>query len=129
MKLNGAFRQCMLRSLVARSARSALMAPTALTAVLAFVGVAAPGSVAAGEPATSVGRVLDQHDRAVTRFVNQPLDQLELVYLRCSREAERGLLGMDEAAMCSIASEALLKRRFDSNFEAMLAWWRANRHR
>ena len=129
MKLNGAFRQCMLRSLVARRARTALMALTALTAVMAFVGVAAPGSVAADEAAPSVRRVLDQHDRAVTHFVSQPLEQLELVYLRCSREAELRLLGMDEAAMCSIASEALLKRRFDGDFEAMLAWWRTNRHR
>ena len=105
------------------------MAPTALTAVMALVGVAAPGSLAANEPAPSVRRVLDQHDRAVARFVSQPLDQLELVYLRCSREAETRLMGMDEAALCSIASEALLKRRFDGDFEAMLAWWRTNRQR
>ena len=36
-------------------------------------------------------------------------------------------MGFDEAALCSIGFEALKKRKFGGDFNAMLAWWRLHR--
>ena len=53
--------------------------------------------------------------------------ELKALYLNCCDESEQRLLGFEQAARCSIASEALKRRSFSGDFGAMLAWWRLQR--
>lgn len=55
------------------------------------------------------------------------LQELEREFWRCDHAAARSLLDAGTAAWCSVAYEALNKRRFGGDFAAMLAWWRANK--
>ena len=43
----------------------------------------------------------------------------------CDTAASRQLLDSGSAFSCSIGYEALLKRGFQGDFQAMLAWWRS----
>lgn len=56
-----------------------------------------------------------------------PDPDLERLFLRCSRESSERLMGFGEAAVCSFGFEALKKRKFGGDFNAMLAWWRLHR--
>jgi hypothetical protein len=49
---------------------------------------------------------------------------LKSFYMQCDRAAAQGSLGGD-VALCSVAYELLLKRVFDGDFFALLAWWRS----
>ena len=70
---------------------------------------------------------LGERDRHFVAFERQPLADVERLYLQCARESEQRLLGPGEAAVCSIAGEVLLKRRFGGDFNALLAWWKVHR--
>lgn len=72
----------------------------------------------------SAWRELD-HLRA--NFERLPEQDLERLFLHCSRESSQRLMGFDEAALCSTGFEALKKRKFGGDFDAMLAWWRLHR--
>ena len=77
--------------------------------------------------ATALAHPLGERERLLGRFEQEPLVVLERMYLRCARVSAERLMAFDEAAACSTASEALLKRRFDGDFAALLAWWRLHR--
>ncbi|WP_332815039.1 hypothetical protein [Ramlibacter sp.] len=49
---------------------------------------------------------------------------LKRLALACDAAASRGLLDPGSAISCSIGYEALLRRGFGGDFQAMLAWWR-----
>ena len=66
-------------------------------------------------------------DRVRAHLERVPEQELERLFLRCSRESSERLMGLDEAALCSIGFEALKKRKFGGDFNAMLAWWRLHR--
>jgi hypothetical protein len=68
-----------------------------------------------------------ERDQLRAHFELLPERDLERQFLRCSRESSERLLGFGEAAVCSIGFEALKKRKFGGDFEAMLAWWRLHR--
>jgi hypothetical protein len=53
--------------------------------------------------------------------------ELKLLYLGCDDEAQRRVLGFEEAARCSTAAELLKQRGFGGNFDALLAWWKQQR--
>ena len=53
-----------------------------------------------------------------------PVDSLKETYLACDRLSRRTVLDFGTAVHCSTHSEALLRRGFDGDFEALLAWWR-----
>jgi hypothetical protein len=59
------------------------------------------------------------HDREVSR--------LKMAYLRCERAASERLLGMGDAADCSLVYEELLRVGFGRDFRRLLAWWHAER--
>ncbi len=93
-----------------------------MTVLRRFWPVALALSVgAAAQPSI---QVRDHPDQVAIAFEQAPIDHLESIYLRCAREAELRLLSVGEAALCSTASETLLKRRFGGDFDAMLSWWR-----
>ena len=53
--------------------------------------------------------------------------QLKRVYLACSHEAAQRVLQMTEAAGCSVVHDVLLQRDFKGDFDAMLAWYHAEK--
>lgn len=50
---------------------------------------------------------------------------LKRLLVQCQAAADRDLLDTATAHACSIGYEALLRRGFGGNFQAMLAWWRS----
>ena len=62
-----------------------------------------------------------------THVEHLPESDLERLFLLCSRESSQRLMGFDEAALCSVGFEALKKRKFGGDFDAMVAWWRLHR--
>ena len=61
------------------------------------------------------------------RYEQMPEGHLKLLFLRCSREASRRMLSLDEGALCSAAQDVLKKRSFGGDFNALLSWWRLHR--
>jgi hypothetical protein len=53
--------------------------------------------------------------------------RLKSAYLRCDQSASERMLGVGEAANCSLVHELLLRLGFGGDFERLLAWWRAER--
>lgn len=64
---------------------------------------------------------------ASTDLRTLPVPELQRLVLACEREAARTLLSTADAAHCSLAYEALLRRGFDGDFKRLLAWWQAQR--
>jgi len=54
-------------------------------------------------------------------------DQLKAVYLGCSSAALKRSLAQGHVAYCSMVYEALKRRVFGGDFEALIAWSNANR--
>lgn len=58
---------------------------------------------------------------------------MERSYSRCKPQpahagtAGRQILDLGSAAICSIGYEALLKRGFNGDFQALIGWWRRQR--
>lgn len=53
--------------------------------------------------------------------------RLKSAYLRCEQSAAERMLGVGEAADCSLLHELLLRLGFGGDFQRLLAWWRAER--
>lgn len=81
-------------------------------------------AAAAGADDLSTWRDIDRLRAHSERMSERDLEHL---FLRCSRESSQRLMGFDEAAVCSTGFEALKKRKFDGDFNALLAWWRLHR--
>ena len=90
---------------------------------VAGLAVAALLSTAAGAQVAWLG----ERDRMLAVFERQPLIDLERQWLQCARESELRMLDFEEAMVCSITHEVLLRRRFAGDFSALLAWWQARR--
>ena len=69
----------------------------------------------------------DDSQALVARFEHVAEADLKSQYLSCARVSSQRMLGMDEAAVCSIVAEVLKKRSFGGDFDALLAWWRLHR--
>lgn len=65
----------------------------------------------------------DGRQAAVDREVNS----LKAAYLRCEQAATGRMLGIGDAATCSVVYEQLLKVGFGGDFKRLLAWWHAER--
>jgi len=89
----------------------------------AILAMATLLNTAAGAQGTWLG----ERDRIFAGFEQQPLTGVERQWLECARESELRLLDLGEAAVCSIAHEVFLRRRFEGDFSALLAWWKARR--
>ncbi len=62
-----------------------------------------------------------------TAAVDRDVKNLKAAYLRCERAATERLLGVDDAASCSVVYEKLLEVGFGGDFKRLLAWWQAER--
>ena len=64
---------------------------------------------------------------AIRQHGELPQACLKALMRECSRASEQAMLDGDQAITCSIRYEALLRHGFGGDFEALLAWWRADR--
>ena len=55
------------------------------------------------------------------------LAALERKFWLCEQAATQSLLDPGTAMECSVATETLKAQRFGGDFQAMLAWWQANK--
>lgn len=70
---------------------------------------------------------LMERDGGLSLYASLPDHCLKTMYLNCSAASERAVLGQETAVACSLGHEALLKRVFGGDFDALLAWWRNHR--
>jgi hypothetical protein len=101
--------------------------PFLLAAVLLAT---APGARAEGHPGCELpsSEAVDPlADRAglLSRYEQLPRACVEAVFRECTVAADRGMLDLASAAVCSFSYEALLRQKFGGNFNALLAWWQA----
>lgn len=90
-------------------------------AVLAFPVVAL---AQAAEPTLSV---FSHREQWIAAFEQLPEARLRAFFLHCDRESREHLVQFDDAVRCAMAWDALLKRGFANDVNALLAWWREQR--
>ena len=54
---------------------------------------------------------------------------LQAAVLRCDRAARRTMLDFEDGVRCAMAWDALLRRVYGNDLDALLEWWRAHRDR
>ena len=69
--------------------------------------------------------VLAGREQILAAYDRMPRAQIERVFMRCDASSRDTMLGFEEGVVCAMAWDALLKREFDGDVEALLAWWRA----
>jgi hypothetical protein len=52
---------------------------------------------------------------------------LAAAFLRCDREARVRMFGFEDGVRCAMAWDALLRRVFAGDVDALIAWWRVHR--
>lgn len=105
--------RCGLAGVLALAACAAWAQPASLP-------VAPPACVApehAGNP------LMDRQER-IAQFEQLGAPCLKRLVVQCDAAAGREMLDMGSAAACSLGYEALLRRGFGGDFQAMLVWWR-----
>lgn len=105
-----------------------------LRRVLAFLALAAAPWPAAAfdgrcEAAVSGSPVVVTAAESVEAYAALSESCLKSMFLQCAEAADRGLLGPGSAMTCSVGYEALRRKVFRDDFEALLAWWRSTRPR
>jgi hypothetical protein len=99
----------------------------ALGAAALALGLALPaGANTHDEP--SATHAMTDRERLMAHMERLPEQQLKRAYLLCAHTSGQRLLDPAEAALCSMAAEVLKKLSFNGDFNALLAWWHANRH-
>ena len=86
-------------------------------------------TVAVGTSASTSAQqveIMSNEQQAVTRLHILPEPELKDVYLHCLRESTQRVMGYGEIALCSMVYETLLTRIFAGDFDALLAWSKAN---
>jgi hypothetical protein len=56
-----------------------------------------------------------------------PEPALAEAFLRCDREARVRMLSFEDGVRCAMAWDALLRRVFVGDVDALIAWWRIRR--
>lgn len=108
--------------------RSLVVAASVIAALLPCRAEVTPDTLPGGCEIPSAG-VNPLADRAglLARYEGLPKSCLDSIFTRCSRAAAQGLLDFSSAAVCSFSYEALLRRHFDGDFPALVAWWRSRK--
>lgn len=76
-----------------------------------------------GEPLN----VLTEREAIISRLEQLPESCLKDMFRGCSAAARETMLDGGSAALCSMGYEALLRRSFQGDFNALMAWWRSER--
>lgn len=82
---------------------------------------------ASGQEAMPALAWFGEREQMLAAMEAMPQPQLKAAFLRCDRASNQRMLDLGEAVPCAMAWDALLKREFGGNVDAMLAWWRAQR--
>lgn len=104
-----------------------------LGSVIAFSGVAAASATGSAQSSSGctmpagLNHPLTDRDGGLAQYAGMPESCLKIMYLYCSAESERVVLGQQAMMVCSLGHEALLKRVFGGDLDALLAWWRTHR--
>lgn len=99
-----------------------------LLAGLAGPARAEPGALGC-HAALSLDVPLADREGALARFERLPEHCLKRLFHDCAAVAGETMLDGGSAARCSVAYEALLRRSFRGDFQALMAWWRSDRDR
>jgi hypothetical protein len=101
--------------------------------VLALSAIAAPYATAADFdsaeceiPPVPTHPLMDR-DEGLSQYIQMPEHCLKTMYMYCSAASEKAVLGRGPMIACSLGHEALLRRVFGGDFNALLAWWRSQR--
>jgi len=78
-------------------------------------------------PAANDAHPLADREAWLSRYEALPPHCLKTLFMVCSEAAKVQLLDLGAAATCSIGYEALLRRGFAGDFQALMAWWRTQR--
>lgn len=97
------------------------------TAAMWAVTVAGLIGTAFAQDTTHAISLLGAREQLLATFDKMPETQLKALFLDCSRQSSERLLAVDEAVPCAMAWDALLRRGFNGDIDALLTWWRANR--
>jgi hypothetical protein len=100
--------------------------------VLAAAGLAAQAEGPAAERCSAPahdGPLLADRQERIAQYEALGDQCLKRLLLACDDAANRHLLDSGSAFACSIGYEALLRRGFGGDFQAMLGWWRNWRER
>ena len=96
--------------------------------VLAAAGLVAqaegPDAERCRAPAHDGPPLADRQER-IAQYEDLGEQCLKRLLLACDDAANRNLLDSGAAFACSIGYEALLRRGFGGDFQAMLGWWRS----
>ncbi len=94
------------------------------------------GSMASGQPrlvkaiaaivvAGALGGLSDQTAaQAQGNRAAESIDSLERLFWICDYGAARDAVDFGSGMRCGVAAEALKARKFNGDFDSMLAWWR-----
>jgi hypothetical protein len=97
--------------------------PPTLTALV----LAAAASMASAQDAAPAIAILGEREHLLAALDAMPDAPLRARFLRCARDSSERLLDFGEAVPCAMTWDALLKRGFNGEVHALLAWWRAHR--
>lgn len=95
--------------------------------VTLMVAVLTSPTVSLAQAAEPVLGIFSQREQWIAAFEQLPQASLRAIFLRCDRESREHLLDPDDAVRCAMAWDALLKRGFANDVNALLAWWREQR--
>lgn len=84
---------------------------------------ATPSPAICRAPAYDGPLLLHRQDR-IAQYEGLGEQCLKRLVVECNAAASRQLLDAGSAFACSLGYEALLRRGFGGDFQAMLAWWR-----
>jgi hypothetical protein len=70
------------------------------------------------------GPLMLNREKRITQFEGLGERCLKRLVVECNAAASREILDPGSAFACSLGYEALLKRGFGGDFQAMLGWWR-----
>ena len=98
----------------------------AARAALAAVLLASTNALAA-QDFTSPLTVFGAREKWLTTFDRIPAPALAAAFLHCDRAARKTMLNFEDGVRCATASDALLKRVFANDVDALIAWWLAHR--
>ena len=100
--------------------------PTLRQAAIAL-GCCAMWSAAHAQAPHADINVLAGRDQLLAVYDRMPRAHMERMFMRCDTESSQSMLGLQEGVLCAMVWDALLKRGFDGDVQALLVWWRAQR--
>lgn len=106
--------------------------PRGIRYAIAFAAIAAWPAVALSQTADCRTPALPAEPFAarsasISWFEQMPESCLKAMFMDCAAATREHVLDFGSATFCSVGYEALLKRGFGGDFQALMGWWRSQR--